>query len=401
MKSTEKNKYLIPQDVIMFFNEEGNIVLFNVFCRTYVEINNWSMDVLTFLTKPHTKKEFVDFAKNEHKKISTSDLTYFSCVEHGLSGDPSNFIRGEKKNNQVNAIADACHVFDLLKERFIIVSDPDRYREYFTLKRDIFDKERLGNFHQQLGQELMLKTRMKPDLWWLKQKFNDSCKDINNNLYKFIQLEFYKKFFTKTKVRNKRILDVGCGPGFYSNFLASLGANVIGIDPNPEYIKIANTNSSNKNVRFRVSDIGSGRDLEHLKSNYFDIIIFQDALLFYFIPHDNIKLDTITKVLSELKRALKPNGLFYVTEPHGVFQFSPWLGEIDRPFTVLTEYRNKIYGITPNLSQITEEFYKVGLQIKRILEPDVSSEALSYDKRGYYFGRNFPQWWIFELTKNN
>jgi hypothetical protein len=68
---------------------------------------------------------------------------------------------------------------------------------------------------------------------------------------------------------------------------------------------------------------------------------------------------------------------------------------------VLTEYRNKIYGITPNLSQITEEFYKVGLQIKRILEPDVSSEALSYDKRGYYFGRNFPQWLIFELTKNN
>jgi ubiquinone/menaquinone biosynthesis C-methylase UbiE len=64
--------------------------------------------------------------------------------------------------------------------------------------------------------------------------------------------------------------------------------------------------------------------------------------LFYFVPQNNVKFVNVNKLLSELRRVLKKKkGLLYVIEPHGMFWLAPWLGGVEHPFTVLTEYQQK------------------------------------------------------------
>ena len=48
---------------------------------------------------------------------------------------------------------------------------------------------------------------------------------------------------------------------------------------------------------------------------------------------------------------------------------------------------------------VREIFEETGLLIKRIHELPVSEEAKNTDARAYYFTREFPQWWAFELIK--
>ena len=55
-------------------------------------------------------------------------------------------------------------------------------------------------------------------------------------LYNYERIKFLRKFVPHNEsspLENLKILDVGCGAGFLSESMTRLGANVIGIDPNP------------------------------------------------------------------------------------------------------------------------------------------------------------------------
>ena len=86
-------------------------------------------------------------------------------------------------------------------------------------------------------------------------------------------------------------------------------------------------------------------------------------------------------------------------EPHYIFWLSPWLGNPDRPFTILTEYNNKKFGVTPNISKLIQEYSKGGFAVYWMdeLVPDKSFEKIDY--RAYNFAKEFPLWHIFELKK--
>ena len=57
----------------------------------------------------------------------------------------------------------------------------------------------MGNFHQQLGQHLMVEKREDPSDWWLNQKFDIKNYKLKNNLYSAIQGNFLKSYF-KNKI---------------------------------------------------------------------------------------------------------------------------------------------------------------------------------------------------------
>ena len=48
-----------------------------------------------------------------------------------------------------------------------------------------------------------------------------------------------KNFFTKENINSKKVLDFGCGIGYYSSFFSKLGGSVIGVDPSDRYLEIA------------------------------------------------------------------------------------------------------------------------------------------------------------------
>ena len=78
------------------------------------------------------------------------------------------------------------------------------------------------------------------------------------NLYCNFILEEIKKKFTKKKLKQLRILEVGCGRGTASIFLAKkLKCDVLGIDFSENSIEIANKNAIRHNVKadFIISDL--------------------------------------------------------------------------------------------------------------------------------------------------
>ena len=98
---------------------------------------------------------------------------------------------------------------------------------------------------------------------------------------------------------------------------------------------------------------------------------------------------------------LAPDGRIEILEPNGVFWQQPWLGDADRPFTILTEYRHRRFGVTPTLEQISRTAEAAGLAITRIREFAASAEAAQAADadRALAFAAEFPPWWFFELRR--
>jgi len=55
--------------------------------------------------------------------------------------------------------------------------------------------------------------------------------------------------------KDMRVLDLGCGTGITTRYIAELGAKVIGVDLSPKLIEFAKVNSVHENAEYRVGDI--------------------------------------------------------------------------------------------------------------------------------------------------
>jgi SAM-dependent methyltransferase len=191
---------------------------------------------------------------------------------------------------------------------------------------------------------------------------------------------------------------MGCGTGYYSNRIAETGATVLGVDPSESYINTARQNAAGK-VSFETRKVGYEGALDFIPSDSVDYVYMSDALLFYFtpaLPNDTASLDIL---LRDIRRILKPGASFISVEPHFLFWLAPWLGDPDRPFTVINEYHDRKFGVAPNLSRFVQACAKGGFAVTWIEElyPDPDFESI--DPRAYYFAREFPLWQLFEMKK--
>lgn len=116
-------------------------------------------------------------------------------------------------------------------------------------------------------------------------------------------LKFLKKE-QKYKVEDRLILDLGCGTGRNSNYLAELGNNVVGIEISKTALSLAKSRAEilGINVDYRLGDIGEKYGLE---DSTIDIVLD--------ITSSN-SLDEKGRniYLSEVSRVLKHGGYFFV-----------------------------------------------------------------------------------------
>ena len=257
-------------------------------------------------------------------------------------------------------------------------------------KDSFFDKKHLGNFHQQIGDYVYKSSKKNPEDWWIYQKFEKNLKTTRNNPYRWVQEDFMKTFFSKEMLFEKKVLDFGCGIGYYSDFFASLGAVVTGVDPSVSYINKANElYSKSNNLSFFVNEFKDIEDFKMIEGS-FDYIFLSDVLLYFFVPYKQNNISP-SQLLKELSFKLNSGGKIYVMGPHGVFHLQPWFNS-NSPYILITEYANRKYRVTPNIEELSIAIENAGLKISKIRE-------LKAKKKEENFYNEFPFWWFFELTK--
>ncbi|MEK7103958.1 MAG: class I SAM-dependent methyltransferase, partial [Patescibacteria group bacterium] len=120
-------------------------------------------------------------------------------------------------------------------------------------------------------------------------------------------LRFFKylKKEEKKELSGLNILDLGCGTGRNSNYLAELGNTVVGIDISKTAIDIAKSRANEmqlNNVSYTIGDIGASYPFT---DNYFDLILD--------ITSSNSLNDKERDIyIKEAYRALKKSGYLFV-----------------------------------------------------------------------------------------
>ena len=107
----------------------------------------------------------------------------------------------------------------------------------------------------------------------------------------------------------KRIVDVGCGEGALTLFLAGVGAQIVGIDPAGDKIESAAA-AAGSAAEFRV---GVGEALP-FDDRSLDVVLYSNSL--HHVPPEAMRA-----ALAEAARVLEPGGVLYAMEPLAVGAF--------------------------------------------------------------------------------
>lgn len=127
---------------------------------------------------------------------------------------------------------------------------------------------------------------------------NDEPQADTLRFFKFLKKE------QKYKLEDRNILDLGCGTGRNSNYLADLGNSVIGIEISKTALNLAQNRAREMGLRvdYRLGNIGKTYDIA---SNFIDVIL--DVTSSNSLDEQGREI-----YLSEMNRVLKNGGYIFV-----------------------------------------------------------------------------------------
>jgi len=110
------------------------------------------------------------------------------------------------------------------------------------------------------------------------------------------------KMLSKHLGAGMRVLELGCGTGYFTRELVRSGADVVAIDVSPELLEIARANCSGSNVRYEIQNASA--------------LSYPDAVFDSVVGSSVLHHLEIEEALREIYRVLKPAGTIYFTEPN-------------------------------------------------------------------------------------
>ena len=148
-------------------------------------------------------------------------------------------------------------------------------------------------------------------------------------------LEHLERYnFASNYIKNKTVLELGCGNGYGTHLLMKKGAKkIIGIDLDPKAITFANNNYSNKNIQYRSGDAETIR----LPDSSIDIVVSFETI--EHVPNPKKMVQTVQKVL-------KQDGIFIVSTPNIQTSF------MDNPFHLKEFTPKELRDLLQNFSSI-------------------------------------------------
>lgn len=194
-------------------------------------------------------------------------------------------------------------------------------------------------------------------------------------------------------VKGLHVLDAGCGPGVYSEWLLRRGAHVVALDVSPSMLERAKARVG-PGVEFHRADLGA--DLDFLQACAFDIVLAP------------LVMDYVADwraVFQRFHRALKPRGLLVFSVGHPFFE-ATYFGTdkyfeteqvscIWRGFGVEVEmpsYRR-------SLSAVINSVLDSGFELVGIVEPEPTKEFREADPIRYERLRRQPSFLCVKARK--
>jgi SAM-dependent methyltransferase len=114
-----------------------------------------------------------------------------------------------------------------------------------------------------------------------------------------------------------KVLELGCGTGYFTRELARSGADIVAVDVSPELLEIARADRSAPNVRYEIQNAC----VMSYREAVFDSVVGSSVL-----HHLEVK-----EALHEIYRVLRSGGTIYFTEPNmlnpqiAIQKNVPWL----------------------------------------------------------------------------
>jgi ubiquinone/menaquinone biosynthesis C-methylase UbiE len=206
----------------------------------------------------------------------------------------------------INRILETAYVLEI-KNTVLVFLCYNLYKIFPMKSRQFKEKK--------LREELWEKTG-----WGRVASWYQNTLSADKSTQKDLILPELLKFLPKERVTGKRILDIGCGTGFFLKEYLSFGAaKSLGVDIDPELITLANENLRQEikegKVGFLVSDAAN---LKMIGDKGFDVVLSVES-----IP--NIK--DMKKMAEEVCRVLDTGGRFVMVVNHPAFripQSSDW-----------------------------------------------------------------------------
>jgi len=110
------------------------------------------------------------------------------------------------------------------------------------------------------------------------------------------------KMLSKHLGAGMRVLELGCGTGYFTRELARSRADIVAIDVSPELLEIARANCSGRNVRYEIQNASA--------------LSYPDAVFDSVVGSSVLHHLEIEEALREIHRVLKAGGTIYFTEPN-------------------------------------------------------------------------------------
>jgi ubiquinone/menaquinone biosynthesis C-methylase UbiE len=162
----------------------------------------------------------------------------------------------------------------------------------------------------------------------------------------------------------KRILDIGCGAGFFLQTAESFGIRSYGVDISHSALKQARSNTPNSSLV-----MAEGEELP-FQSNSFDCVVSYGSIEHFDYPE---------KGIGELSRVIKKGGIARISVPNSrfwpqIFGLFRGTGQIQEESHSLEEWSRMIMANNLTIDSIQKDYgppifknFRIGRLIRRIL----------------------------------
>ena len=180
------------------------------------------------------------------------------------------------------------------------------------------------------------------------------------------------------EVAGRRVLDAGCGPGVYSEWLTTHGAEVVAVDASPKMVELARRRLGAK-ADVRQADLS--RPLTFLDGSSFDVVLSPLVLEY---------VEDWRGTLAEFYRVLRPGGHLVFSATHPFFDYLYFKSDdyfktelVGAEWSGFEGVRVRMPSFRRSLEETINPLLEAGFRLERILEPRPTEEFKRADPKGY------------------